>query len=207
VLGAAVIHTFAQLERLAGGPIVRVAGEARRARERAPFVPAVHDVRRLRQHTPAPEEAARFEWRACDADGACAALLSLAPTTADRPAVQAVIVASAMAPETYPENGWRLHGDEGTLIATGVHLPESQFSLLAGPKAEPKALAVPERIWAALPKVGNDLENNWGALFRDFLADIRGEPHAAYPTFRDGWRYQIIIDAIRSASGWQEVPA
>ena len=34
-----------------------------------------------------------------------------------------------------------------------------------------------------------------------------GEPHQPYLTFRDGWRYQEAIDAIRAGRGWYDLPA
>ena len=46
----------------------------------------------------------------------------------------------------------------------------------------------------------------WTILTQDFVADIRGEAHNPYPTFRDGWRLQVALDAIRSGSGWTQIP-
>jgi hypothetical protein len=43
---------------------------------------------------------------------------------------------------------------------------------------------VPESILKALPQIADDLQRDWAALAREFVADIRGEPHAPYPTFR-----------------------
>jgi hypothetical protein len=57
-----------------------------------------------------------------------------------------------------------------------------------------------------LPQIGDDVQNKWAALARDFVADIRGEPHEPYLTFRDGWRYQEAIDAIRAGHGWHDLP-
>jgi hypothetical protein len=37
-------------------------------------------------------------------------------------------------------------------------------------------------------------------LIREFVADINGQPHQPYSTFRDGWRIQAAVDAIRSGS-------
>ena len=51
------------------------------------------------------------------------------------------------------------------------------------------------------------MQRKWCALARDFVADVRGEPHQPYLTFRDGWRYQAAIDAIRAGRGWVELPA
>jgi hypothetical protein len=60
---------------------------------------------------------------------------------------------------------------------------------------------------AATPNTGDALVDMWTILFREFVADIRGDGHALYPTFRDGWRLQVALDAIRSGSGWTEIPA
>ena len=76
-----------------------------------------------------------------------------------------------------------------------------------GPDAQLEALPVPQRLIDALPQTGNRLVDKWAALARDFLADIRGEPHAPYLTFYDGWRYQEAIDAIRAGGGWRAIPA
>lgn len=39
-------------------------------------------------------------------------------------------------------------------------------------------------------------------LVQDFVADIRGGPHAPYLTFRDGWFYQEVAEAIRMVRIW-----
>ena len=57
-----------------------------------------------------------------------------------------------------------------------------------------------------LPKVGDDIQNKWAALAREFVADIEGRPHEPYLTFYDGWRYQVAIEAIRESKGWTRLP-
>jgi hypothetical protein len=59
----------------------------------------------------------------------------------------------------------------------------------------------------ALPSVGDDATNTWTALAADFVADVRGESHQPYLTFRDGWRFQEAIDAIRAGRGWYTLPS
>jgi hypothetical protein len=70
-----------------------------------------------------------------------------------------------------------------------------------------EALPVPQRLLDTLPTLGADETNKWAALAADFVADVRGEAHRPYLTFRDGWRYQEAIDAIRSGRGWYTLPA
>ena len=67
-------------------------------------------------------------------------------------------------------------------------------------------LSVPEQFSDAIPCIGDDIQNKWGALVQDFLADIQNHPHEPYLTFQDGWRYQVAIDAIRTSQGWTQLP-
>ena len=71
---------------------------------------------------------------------------------------------------------------------------------------EREPLPIPSHLLAALPQVGDEIQNKWAALSRDFVADIRGEPYAPYLTFHHGWRYQEAIDAIRSGHSWVALP-
>jgi predicted dehydrogenase len=54
--------------------------------------------------------------------------------------------------------------------------------------------------------VGDDEQQKWCALAQDFIADIRGEPHHPYLTFRDGWRALVAIGAIRAGRGPTSLP-
>ena len=60
---------------------------------------------------------------------------------------------------------------------------------------------MPDWLRVALPPAGDHFQAKWCALAREFVADIRGEAHRPYLTFRDGWRYQVVIDAARSGRG------
>jgi hypothetical protein len=77
--------------------------------------------------------------------------------------------------------------------------------------SEPEPLPIPQRLLDALPDVPGENKHSiavkWAALVRDLVADIEGEAHEPYLTFRDGWRYQEAIDAIRSGAGWRDLPA
>ena len=67
-------------------------------------------------------------------------------------------------------------------------------------------LSVPQQFSDVVPRIGDDIQNKWVALVRDFLADIQNRPHEPYLTFQDGWRYQVAIDAIRASHGWTQLP-
>jgi predicted dehydrogenase len=200
-LNNGLTHLLGMLERMIGGPLMSVTGEARILRQRAPVVPTMHDSRQRREKTPTAEGAAQLEWRECDADWAFSALLHFARP--DGRAVQVCLRVNLMTTNPTSTNGWHFYGSNGTLVGEGV------FALTfwqLGVSGERKALPVPQRLVDALPQVGDDVQNKWVALVQDFVADIRGEPHNPYLTFRDGWRYQEVIDAIRAGRGWYQVP-
>jgi hypothetical protein len=110
---------------------------------------------------------------------------------------------SSVTAAPWPPNGWRLYGEEGTVLAEGF----SSFTVsrLRGAESEREALPVPQRLLDELPQVGSDDENKWTALARDFVADVRGEPHRPYLMFVDGWRFQEAIEAIHGGRGWYEL--
>ncbi len=196
-------HAIAMLEKMIGRQVSSVTGAAHTRRRQQPVVPAVHDFRQRGAHTPTAEEAAQLEWRDCDADETVSALLHFGNHTANQPPIQ-VYLAGDFNSHISPFNGWYFYGTEGVLKGNGIFsLALSQYD---SAESAGMPLPTPQRLLERLPQIGDDIQNKWAALARDFVADIRGEPHEPYLTFRDGWRYQEAIDAIRAARGWHELP-
>jgi len=198
-LNNAFPHMLGILATVCGGKLARAVGEARVLRRRAPVIPELHDFRQRGSRTPTPVEAERLEWLPCDADRAFSALLEFA--TPDGPLPVTVILNQGAVAD--PANGLRLTGADDVLIASGV------FSFAVSrlrPGQPPEPLPVPQRLLDAVPQVGDEFQNKWCALARDFVASIEGAPHPPYLTFRDGWRYQAAIDAIRAGTGWCPLP-
>ena len=71
---------------------------------------------------------------------------------------------------------------------------------------ETEELPIPQELSDMLPRIGDDIQNKWVALVRDFVADIQNRSYTPYLTFHDGWRYQVAIDAIRQSHGWTQIP-
>lgn len=204
VLNNVAPHLFGILAAVTGGDLAAAAGEARATLDRAPVVPDLHDFRAWLAAARAltPEAAAGLEWRPCDGDGAFATLLRFRTAAGDVP----MTLIGGPGPHAPGEtNRLRLYGAAGALIADGQF--SFQVTFLAGPGAPPEPLPVPQRLVDELPAVADPVQKKWSALARDFVADVRGEPHPPYLTFRDGWRYQVAIDAIRAGRGWSELPA
>lgn len=197
-------HLFAMLERMLDRKLVMVTGRARVQRRQAPLASPIHDFRQISACIPTEAEAAAMEWRTRDADDALSALLEFASPDNSHSIIPVCLLISLTTRVPAATNGWHFFGEQGTLLGNGV------FSIAIrrqdSPEAQATAMPVPQLYIDELPQVGDDVQNKWAALARDFVAAIRGEPHRPYLTFHDGWRYQEAIDAIRDGRGWYELP-
>jgi predicted dehydrogenase len=212
LLNNSVPHQLAAAQHVVGGEVLAAMGEARVYRSRLPNIGPIHDYRQRR--TLRPEELVGIPWEEVDGDDACTVLLHLGAPGADwRDSVLVRISCSAViqAPE---ERTLTIYGDEGSLHYAGeVHFGSRptgaerlHISRAGLQRDEWVDELVPERVFEGLPQIGNDLHRDWAALAREFVADIRGEPHSSYPTFRHGWINQEIIETVRGGSGWRDIP-
>ena len=204
-LNNGLTHRLGMLERMTGMKVVSAVGEAKTAIRKAPVVPEIRDFREWRRRSITHEEASKLEWRVCDAEWDYSAFFKLAPanTVENENTILVTMRTHPGVPSHSPTGGWYFYGTRGTLVGKGGHI----LSPITNHVAETsKALPVPETFADALPRIGDDIQNKWVALVRDFLADIEDRPHDPYLTFQDGWRYQIAIDAIRASSGWSDIP-
>ena len=204
-LNNGLTHRLGMLERMTGMKVVSAVGEAKTAIRQAPVVPEIRDFREWRRRSITHEEASKLEWRVCDAEWDYSAFFKLAPSdTAERGNTILVTMRTHPGVPTHvPAGGWYFYGTRGTLVGRGGHILSPILKHVAETSEE---LPVPQTLTDALPRIGDDIQNKWVALVRDFLADIEARPHDPYLTFRDGWRYQIAIDAIRTSSGWAGIP-
>jgi len=196
LLNNAFPHWLGILTTLTGADLSAAMGESRVLRDKAPIVQGLHDFRDRGKRTPTREEADSLEWCACDADNAFTALLSYGNVN--------VSLSVTGSTANWPPNGWRLHGTVGTLLADGHYSYAISRQRSAKDQREP--LPVPHRLIDALPTPGDEFQNKWAALAADFVADIQGKPYRPYLTFRDGWRFQLAIEAIRQGQGWTVLP-
>lgn len=204
LLHNALPHWLGILQRVLGGELQAAVGETRRVRERAPVVPEIHDFRLRGARRPTAEEAARLEWRDCDADSGFTALFRVGTREAGRSAQ--VSISATGQPAAWPPNGWRFHGTDGTLIADG-HFSYTVKRHRAGDAPDQwEELPIPARILADHPTTGDEFQRKWTALARDFVGDVIGQPRDPYLTFRDGWRFQEAFDTIRAGNGWTTIP-
>lgn len=217
VLNNGLTHRLGMLERMTGMKIISAVGEARTVIREAPVVPEIRDFRVWTRKELTVEEASKFEWRVCDAESDFSALFWMATApikqTASSQKVLVTMRTHPGVPTRTPVGGWYFYGSNGTLVGQGGHILSPMTLYPMVPQTTPKniddtaeELSVPKQFTEALPRIGDDIQNKWVALVRDFLADIENRPHEPYLTFQDGWRYQVAIDAIRTSKGWTQIP-
>ena len=205
VLNNGLTHRLGMLERMTGMKVVSTVGEAKTATRKAPVVPEIRDFRVWSSREIPIEAASKLEWRVCDAEWDYSAFfkLGLSETSDTDKGILATMRTNPGVPTHSPTGGWYFYGTRGTLVGSGGHIL-SAITKHVGETSE--ELPIPHTLTDALPRIGDDIQNKWVALVRDFLADIENRPHEPYLTFQDGWRYQIAIDAIRTSKGWTPIP-
>ena len=188
------------LARSPARPTVLAAmGETRNDLKRVPVGPPIHDFREFNRRALTPEEAAAAEWREVDSDWSYTVLARIGPPGSDpAEAVSATFRHSALRAGRL-EDYVAFYGTEGTIHIRGAYAQGALLRRGPGRTAEWEEIPIPAHITESLPAIADDTQRNWTQLCHEFVADIRGEGDAGYPTFRDGWLFQEVIDIVRSA--------
>ncbi len=90
---------------------------------------------------------------------------------------------------------------EGTLLLTGIGWPE-QIQCNRHASQAWQEYPVPHPSVGGASQSSQRTQMQWTLLFQEFMADIRGEGYAGYPTFRDGWVANQIMDIARTGQSW-----
>ncbi|MEZ4864337.1 MAG: Gfo/Idh/MocA family oxidoreductase [Caldilineaceae bacterium] len=200
-------HKLAIVQNMVGGEILAAMGETRNDLKRVPIANQVHDFRNYFKQVLTPEEAAQSAWAEVDSDWSYTVLVRLGDRNgALDQAVSATFRHSAL---NFAKNGdyVAIYGAKGVLHIEGAYVQGAMFLCTGGNSSSDgwEELTIPSRIHAALPSEPDHSQRNWDQLARDFVADIRGEGDHGYPTFRDGWIQQQVIDSVRSDQGWSPI--
>lgn len=212
VLNNRFSHQLAAAQRIVGGEVLQVTGEARVHRRQWPAAGHLHDYRQWRRLS--TKELANVPWVEVDADDSCTVVVRLGEPGA-RP--EDTISASIYCCSSIRARDGRtitVYGDEGSLHYDWMLDPATNAACPAQPYVSRTSFAsgewrdepVPGRILERLPRIAHALHRDWAALVREFVADVLGEPHDPYPTFRQGWIYQELVEAIRGGGGWVTIP-
>ncbi len=197
-------HKLAIVLNVLDGRVTRVKGDTRNDMPKAPVVSGVHDFRTRRNFI--PEQAADPEliWAEADAEWSYTVLAQIEPGLPCAQPVSALFRHSGLQPR-FDHDYIAFYGREGAIYIKGWYAQGPLY--LSSRRGEWEQIDMPAAIRDSLPDIADDTQRNWTQLAREFVADIRGQANnPTYPTFRDGWIYQEIIDAIRHDQTWIGVP-
>jgi predicted dehydrogenase len=180
-------HFLGQAQYVSGGTPRWVNGLADSVIDAAPVASTVHDFRTWSPVDPA--SAAGLEWKPVDADMRATVIVGL-----ERPDGPAVRGLWHMGPGDGRHGDYvALAGSEGTMYLTGFPWHH---------KLEQKQKGTDEWLDVPIARSGvttDPIQHGWNRLTEEFIQDVRGQGQADYPTFRDGYIANQVMDAVRSS--------
>ena len=194
ILNNLFTHHLAQVLYVTQGAVHAVAGEAHVLSDQAPVGPTIHDFRQLfvLASTWDPDQAT--EWRTADADMAYTVNAQI--RLGDGNLANALFRASVLGSTPQPEF-LTFHGEAGSLYMRGVWVEDDHIQRLMVGQQDWEEVPISDAITAGLPDASNHLQRCWNQFFREFVADLKGEGYAGYPTFHDGYTAAAVIDIVR----------
>lgn len=194
-------HTLSCVCSVVGDKILSISGEVRDDLGRAPIVEGVHNFTTRRNFIPEDLNDPALQWGESNVEWSYTVMAQLKSQFATKP-VSVLFKHGGLVPR-FNEDHIVFYGSDGAIYIKG-HYGSGQLYLWNN-KKQWHALPVPPEIAATIPDVQGDTEQCWHYLAQEFVKDIRGESVAPYPTFKEGSRYQQLIDIIRSNDHWTDV--
>jgi predicted dehydrogenase len=197
-------HLLAITQNILQGEVLAAMGESRNDLKKVPIGSDVHDFRDFAKQAMTPEQASKLKWAEVNSDWSYTAILRIGdPGKSLHEAVSVTLRHSALRLGRYGDYV-AIYGEKGTLHVDGTYMQGPMYLKTDGPTWE--ELAIPLSIRESLSDEPDHTQRNWNQLAREFVADIREEPHPRYLNFRDGWIYQEVIETIRSNKCWVVAP-
>lgn len=194
-------HMISIATSVIGEKILSITGEVRDDLGQAPIVEGVHNFKTRRDHIPENLNDPSLEWGESNVEWSYTVLAKLESQMAHKP-VSLLFKHGGLNPR-FNEDHIVFYGTKGAIYIKG-HYGMGPLYIWSKNKTW-EELSLPQSIVDNQPKVEGDTERNWHYLVREFIKDIKGEPFEVYQTFKDGSRYQTLIDIIRQNDNWTAV--
>ncbi len=196
-------HKLSIVLHVLNGTITTVNGETRNDMPQAPLVAGVHHFLERQKLAPKSADEPGLQWADADAEWSYTVMARITSALHQSRPVSALFKHSGLQPR-FADDHLAFYGDEAAIYIKGHY---AQGPLYLCPRGgEWQEIPVPAHITATLPNIEDDTQRNWTQLAREFVADIHGQGKTEYQTFKDGWIYQEVIEAIRMGQGWVDVP-
>ena len=194
-------HMLSIATSVVGEKILAIMGEVRDDLGKAPIVAGVHNFKTRRELIPENLDDPSLEWGESNVEWSYTVLAQIESALAARP-VSVLFKHGGLNPR-FNEDHIVFYGSRGAIYIKGHYGGGPLF--LYGEDKEWRELELPGDIVSEVPDAEGDTERNWRYLVREFVRDIRGDPARPYQTFRDGSRYQQLIDLVRRNDAWVDV--
>lgn len=197
-------HKLAIVLNVLDGRVIKVKGEVRNDMPKAPVVSGVHDFRRRRDFAPDRADDPDLIWAEADAEWSYTVLAQIDPAIPCAQPVSALFRHAGLQPRFDPDH-IAFYGKDGAIYIKGWYAQGPLY--LSSGRGDWQQIDVPDAVINSLPDIEDDTQRNWTQLANEFVADILGKANPTYQTFKDGWIYQEIVDAIRDDQTWIHVPS
>ncbi len=194
-------HTLSIVSSVVGDRILGIIGEVRDDLGRAPIVEGVHNFATRRNFIPKDLNDPALKWGESNVEWSYTVLAQLESPFADKP-VSVLFKHGGLVPR-FHEDHIVFYGTKGAIYLKG-HYGSGQLYLY-GEDRKWQELPLPKDIADDMPVVEGETAQCWHYLAREFVDDILGETVEPYPSFREGSRYQQIIDLIRKNANWTDI--
>lgn len=196
-------HKLSIVCSVVGEKILSVMGEVRDDLGRAPIVEGVHNFTKRQNFIPRDLDDPALKWGESNVEWSYSVMAQIDSPFAGKP-VSVLFKHGALVPR-FHEDHIVFYGTKGAIYIKG-HYGNGQLYMWGENKTW-EEVPVPQDILVTIPDVEGETEQCWHYLARAFVRDIQGDDVAPYQTFRDGSRYQQIIDLLRKNDNWTDISA
>lgn len=201
-------HMISIATSVIGEKILAIMGEVRDDLGKAPIVEGVHNFKTRRNFIPEDMNDPSLKWGESNVEWSYTVMAQLESELTPKP-VSVLFKHGGLNPR-FNEDYIVFYGTKGSVYIKG-HYGMGPLYLWDEKDRTWKKLETPSDILENQPRIENDedsskhTERNWHYLTREFVRDIKGEPHEPYQTFKEGSLYQQLIDLIRQNKSWSDV--
>ena len=194
-------HKLSIVTSVLGETLLDLKADVRDDLGKAPIVEGVHNFKTRRELIPEDLEDPSLQWGQSNVEWSYTVIARIKSEMASQP-VSILFRHGGLQPR-FNEDHIVFYGSQGAIYIKGHYGSGPLF--LYGDSKEWREVPLPNDIAADVPPISDDTQRNWQYLVREFVRDIRGESYTPYQTFKDGSRYQQIIDLIRENEGWVDM--
>ena len=202
-LGNNFSHKLSIALHATNGTLLDARGQARYDMKKAPIVEGVHDFRERGNFAPDPSAAQGLEWESVDSEWSYTVMARIAPSGDQSKPVSVLFKHGGLQPR-FDDDYVAFYGMDAAIHISGVYA-QGPFHLCQR-NGKWEELSIPKSITDELPNIQSDSVRNWAQLAREFVADIQGKGYSGYQTFKDGWIFQEVFDAVRAETEWTAIP-